>query len=741
MKYLCRFIVSLLVMVQVLPALAQDQRPKVGLALSGGGAKGAAHIGVLKVLEAYQIPVDYVAGTSIGAFVGGMYALGYSATEIEAIMMGTDWAEGYSDTIPRQDLSYRDKQFRDQYNIPINVGYSDGEVKVPNGLLQGQTMSILLRNATNLVPEYTSFSDMAIPYRAVATDLVTSDVFVLSRGSVVAAMQASATVPGALQPAEVDGHLLVDGGIANNMPVDVVKAMGADIVIAVDIGSALVGKNQLDSTVAVLNQLSTMLTNASTERQKALLTDRDILIRPDVGQMSTTDFTIMPQVLPMGITAALAEHRKLMTLSVSDEDYQQYLQQKLQRRAQWQRDLKLPLVRVVLENHSRVSDTLILDTLGLTQGQVVDKSMLDAGIERVYALNHFERVNAEFRDTPSGRELVMVTRAKSWGPDYFKLGLNWEDDFTQNSTITLDMAYTLTDITQNGGQWHNELRLGSEKLIGTQFYQPLESEQLFYTQATAEYAINNWELYEDNVRIAKFDKLSFELFAGLGYNYATAGQLELGVLSEWGEIKNESLQRETFHYNSWGGYLSLGYDTLDSISFPTSGNRFNMNVYWRRDELSGDLVDKSSDVSLQIDGDWKGAVSVNSHAFVGKLAFSTISKDGVYSVHQSELGGFLNLSGYNKNALLGPHMLFGAMIYQYDLGRDALGMTEFPLYLGVSLEAGNVWQLAEQIKLNDLIYASSLYLGTDTVLGPAALGIGLADTGDKAFYLFLGKNF
>lgn len=726
----------------VAPAGAsEDDRPKIGLVLSGGGAKGAAHVGVLKVLEAYHIPVDYVAGTSIGAFVGGMYALGYSSTEIETIMMTTDWANGYSDTIPRQDLNYRDKQFRDQYNIPINIGYSDDEVKVPSGLLQGQTMSMLLRNATNLVPEYTSFNDMAIPFRAVATDLVTSNAFVLSKGSVVVAMQASATVPGALQPAEVEGTLLVDGGIANNMPVDVVKAMGADIIIAVDIGSALVGKDQLNSTVAVLNQLSTMLTNASTERQKALLTDKDILIRPDVGEMSTTDFAIMPKALPLGIDAALAFHQQLEALSVSDEEFLAYEQRKYERRGLWQGELKLPLARVVLENHSRVSDTLILDTLGLEKGEVVDRASLDAGIERVYALNQFERVNAEFRDTPTGRELVMVTRAKSWGPDYFQLGLNWEDDFTLDSTITLDMAYTLTDITDNGGEWHNELRLGSEKLISTQFYQPLDADQLFYVQSTARYEINDWDIYDGNNRVAELDKSSFQLLGGLGYNYTNSGRIEMGLIGEWGEISNKSLLTDDFSYQSWGGYFKFGYDTLDSISFPTQGSRFNVNLYWRNDEYPAFIAQDAYEGSLQIEADWKGAVSVGSHGLVGKVSFATVNKDGLFSVHLSELGGFLNLSGFHRNALVGPHKLFGAIMYQYDLGRDALGMTEFPLYLGASLEAGNIWELSDQIAVNDLIYASSLYLGTDTDLGPAALGVGVTDTGDKAFYLFLGKNF
>ncbi|MGS0724271.1 patatin-like phospholipase family protein, partial [Shewanella sp. 30m-9] len=212
--------------------------------------KGAAHIGVLKVLEKYHIPVDYIAGTSIGAYVAGMYALGYNADQIEEIMLSGEWSKGYSDTIPRDKLSYRDKQQRDQFNIPLTVGYNNNSLTSPSGLLRGQSMSQLLRHSTGLVEQFGDFDELAIPYRAVATDLATSEAVVLSSGSVVQAMQASATVPGALQPALINGRLLVDGGIANNMPIDVVKAMGADIIIAVDIGSALTKQENLDSTIA-----------------------------------------------------------------------------------------------------------------------------------------------------------------------------------------------------------------------------------------------------------------------------------------------------------------------------------------------------------------------------------------------------------------------------------------------------------------------------------------------------------
>lgn len=721
-------------------ALADDARPKVGLVLSGGGAKGAAHVAVLKVLEEQRIPVDFVAGTSIGAYVGGMYALGYSASEIEAIMMGENWSDGYSDTIPREALSYRDKQHRDRFNIPINVGYSDKEVKMPNGLLRGQTMSILLQRSTDLVHKFNSFDQLAIPYRAVATDLETSLPVVMDHGSLVDAMQASATVPGALQAAQYNGKMVVDGGIANNMPVDVVKAMGADIVIAVDIGSSLVKRDQLASTVAVLNQLSTMLTNASTERQKQLLTEQDILIRPEVGELSTTDFTIMPEAYRLGGDAIASQLDKLKSLSISPAAYLAYQAKKDAQRLSWNANIRQPVVALRFENNSKVSTKLLHETLGIKVGDVVDKKTLEQGISNIYALDKFERVNAEFIDTDAGRILVLNTQAKSWGPNYFQLGFSWEDDFTLDSVVSLDVAYTLTDLTQYGGEWRNELRLGFEKLLSSEFYLPLDSDQRYFARTELSYERKDWDFYQENNRVLQLSQTNYRADLGIGFNYVNQGAIELGLTVEQGYLENVALF-DDLDYNSYGGYLKFGFDDLDSINFPTSGNRLELNVFYRKDESPQQLSSNPSEISFQFEGSWRGALSVNNHAFVGIASFATVDNDDQFSVHVSELGGFLNLSGYHKNALVGPHKVFGAFVYQYDLGRDMLGMTDYPLYLGASIEAGNVWLARDEVNFGELLYGGSLYFGTDTSMGPAAFGFGWADDGEKSVFLFLGKNW
>lgn len=735
-----QLLASIILCLCMTPSMAAE-RLKIGVVLSGGGAKGAAHVGVLKILEEHNIPVDYIAGTSIGAYVAGMYSLGYSASEVEAIMMGVDWDSGYSDTIPRNILSYRDKQLRDRYNIPLNIGYNEGQVRAPSGLLRGQTMSQLLRQSTDLVQQFGNFDDLAIPYRAVATDLETSLPVVISHGSMVKAMQASATVPGALQPAQIEGKLLVDGGIANNMPVDVVKAMGADIIIAVDIGSPLVKKDKLDSTIAVLDQLSNFLTNASTEKQKLLLTDKDVLIRPAIDALSTTDFTIMPLALTLGKEAANGQLDKLSSMSVSPEEYAAYVEAKKAKGKLLMADVRHSVNEIVFDNQSKVSLNLLTETLNIKPGQAVSKDELNEALKRIYSLNKFERVDAEFVEGEDGRVLTVTTKAKSWGPNYFQLGFNWEDDFNSESAISFDMAYTMTDLTFNGGEWRNEIKLGMEKLFATEFYQPLDRDQQFFSRARYQYDTRNWDLYDNNNRLLTFDKKTHTIELGIGYNYTSQGTIELGLVAEKGAIINDAWLSRDLDFGSYGAYFRFGYDSLDSISFPTSGNRVTLNVYVRNEDFDDIIDDNQNQYSVQIEADWKGALSVGNHAFVGKASISTNDNDGMNTLHLSELGGFLNLSGYHKDSLTGAHKVFGAFVYQYDLGRDALGMTDYPLYLGWSLEAGNVWDERSEVTLTDLIYASSLYIGTDTSMGPAAIGFGITDLGDKSFYLFVGKNF
>lgn len=724
-------------------------RPKIGLVLSGGGAKGAAHIGVLKVLEANNVPIDYIVGTSIGSYIGAWYALGYSPSQVEDIMLNTYWNKGFSDFIPRENLLYEDKQLRDKYNLTFRLGYSDGKLKMPTGLFLGQSAQQLLKLSTDAVGLFDSFDDLAIPYRAVAADISTSEVVVLSSGSITQAMKASSAVPGALEPVEIDGRLLVDGMIANNMPVDVVRAMGADIIIAVDIGSSLLAKDQINSTVDILGQLSTILTINTTNHQKSLLKEGDILIRPDIDDLNPTDFSILDIALEKGKKAALEHLTQIRELSVTNKEFAQYRFAKKQKSSAWMLPIFHPVINIEYDNQSMVELSIIKKHFSIATGDVVSKELLEEAIDRVYALNRFDYVNAEFVDSEEGRTVVLTTKAKSWGPNYLHFGFDWQGDLSKTSMVSLDFSYLLTDITKNGGQWKNALSIGWESVISTEFYQPLNKQQNVFSRIRAQYKEDKFaenKFDEDQLRPELRNRFA-ELRLGVGYHYHDYGVSEVGFVGEIGTVRFNKAFYDELDYDSLGAYLSFGYDTLNSINFPTQGNKVLFEAYLRKDNYQHNQFENNDDTSLELKLDWRGALGLGHHTFVGIGSLATVISDNDFSLRYSELGGFLNLSGYQKDALIGAHKLFGAVVYQYDLGRELPGGTGLPLYLGTSLETGNVWGLKESISIDELVTSGSIYLGTDTAFGPAVIGVGYAtsfgyyEDDETTVFFSLGKNW
>lgn len=720
--------------------LHAQPRAKIGLVFSGGGAKGAAHIGVLKIIEKNKIPIDYVAGTSIGAYVGGLYALGYSVDEIEHIMLNIPWDDSYSDMIPRSLLSFEHKELRDLYNIPIRVGVADGQIKFPNGVLLGQSAGNLLKLSTDVVSTFQHFDHLAIPYRAIAADLATAKVVVLDKGSITAAMRASATVPGAVNPVNIDGQLLVDGGIVNNMPIDVVKAMGADIVIAVDIGSSLLSKDNIKGTFDVIDQLSTILTNNTTIAQKKYISTDDILIRPDIDSLSTTDFSIMGLALERGTQAALRVEKDLENLRVSDIEYARFQEQKKQKSLAWFRPFSKPIIEIEYQNDSSVSTSVIQEKFAVKLGSILNKTQLQLAINRVYAIDEFEQVDAEFVDLPQGRKLILITRAKSWGPNYFKFGFNLESDFANGSVVDLDFAFIQNEMTRFGGTWKNEIKLGWESMLASEFYLPLEEQQHYFVRARVQYAHDKWASTKDRSEIInKF----FSTKAGVGFNYHNDGAIEFGFIGEKGKIGFEDGTQTSLDHDSVGGYFSFDYDSLNSMNFPTEGNKVSINLAWQKDsyQASESQGIAPKDKSLAITFDWRGAYNFSNHTIMGIASFATVNNDTDFTVHITELGGFLNLSGYQKDELIGAHKGLLALVYQYDLGRELFGKSSLPLYVGFSVEEGKVWDISESINLDDLIHSGSLYLGTDTDFGPAVFGIGFASEGESTLFLSLGKSF
>ena len=739
------FTVLLLTAASVLQSV-QAERPKIGLALSGGGAKGSAHIAVLEILEQNNIPVDYVAGTSIGAYVGGLYALGYNAAEIKEIMFSVGLDRGTSDSIDRDKLPYRHKRHLDKFNVGLEAGYRDREIRIPWGVLYGQSMSAAYRRSVGNIPNFDSFDDLAIPFRAVATNLADSSAVILDHGDLLRALKASAAVPGALVPVEIEGKLLVDGGMAENLPITQVRNMGADIVIAVDISSSLNAAKDIGNALGVLNQITNFLTVQNLEEQKERLGAGDIYIRPPVAQLSTSDFSDLGPAYDAGTAAAQQQLQALRELSIDADEYEQYQRQKRQKLIELKRRGNLLIVAIILDNQSDFNDEFLLHTLGLQPGYPISTGQILIAIDRLYSLDHFERVEAVFEDREEGRVLIVEVVKKSWGPNYLEFGIGWEDDFTLESEITIDFGFTIGNITDNNGEWRNELSIGTDKNFRSELYLPIDQIQRFYQTTLFEYDRQELDLFVDNDLAFSLEQTSYRIDLGLGYKIGTSTVVETGLIFERGRFENDLFLDEDIKYKSPGVFLRFGYDSLDRISFPTRGNRLTIAVIDRHEDLDGapNAGTTSQDDnyrSIQYLLDWKGATSQGNHGVIGNASLAYVDSEIDDSVHYVQLGGFLNLSGYFKNALVGNHKAFAALAYQYNLGRSLFGLSKFPIYAGASVEAGNVWTAADSISSDDLISAGSVYLSTDSQLGPIALAYGFNDDDQNSYYFYLGKNF
>lgn len=726
---------------------ATHARPKIGLALGGGGAKGSAHIGVLRVLEEHRIPVDYIAGTSIGSVVGGMYATGMTVDEIQKVMLETSWGNGYSDRIPRNSLPWRIKQQNDQFNIPLELGVRDERLKIPSGILYGQESTKLLREAVGEHPNFKSFDQLVIPFRAVATDLASYKMVVIDGGSLIAAMRASSNVPGVLAPEELGGLLLVDGGITRNLPVDVVRDMGADIIIAVDIGSGLKSKEGLDSTFAVIEQLSAFLTTSNSEAQKQELLRDDILIEPDIDELSTTDWGDLEEALYEGEVAARSHSQELIGLGLNQGAFDDYLSQIQKGRKELLLRAEKPVSKLQLVKKTPVSDELLLEKLGLDLGEEMSAQQINDAVDRLYSMGEFQRVDASTELVGDDKVLRVAVEEKAWGPNFLHFGIGWEDDLDNNSDLNFDLAYTVGNIGDYGGEWRSELKMGSRRSIKTQLYLPMESKRTFYSVSEYSFSSFEWDVYVENTPLMPIDQQYHSLSQGVGYNYTQEGFSEVGFVVDVGEFSDPVLLGGTINYFTRGAYLKFGYDTLDSINFPTQGTYFTFNSFLRSEDVDDHVViskqeGKNQILSLVLDMNWKGALKFGHHGIVAKASYSeAFTRHGNESIYISYLGGFLNLSGYHKDALAGAKKAFAAGMYQFDLGKSLLHLEQFPLYLGLSFEAGNVWQQNESVDYNDLIFSSSTYVGTDTSLGPMALGYGRTNNNEHAFYFYMGKSF
>jgi NTE family protein len=718
-------------LVLTLPVFAE--RPKIGLALSGGGARGAAHIGVLRVLEEQRIPIDCIAGTSMGAIIGGLYATGHGVDALERIITETDWEDALNDETPRQDRSFRRKRDDDTYLIKNKPGVSDDfALQFPSGLIQGQKVDLLLERLTLPVASITDFDEFRIPYRAVAADIATGEEVVIGTGSLATAIRASMSIPGGFAPVRLDGRMLVDGGVANNLPVSVVRDLCADIVIAVDISTPLAKPEELNSVFSIASQLTAFLTRRNTERQIASLDPDDVLIVPDLSGIDTLDFSVAIDAVPRGRDATQSLVNKLRPWSLDEAAYAAYRAQRPEGIAQRQEPV-VAFVRFVNDSDlsTEVIESYVSHGKQALIGRPIDLDRIEKEISRLYGLELFESITYDVVEENGQHGIEVQLRERSWGPNYLQGGVDWANDPDGDGLFNLGLLYKRTLINPLNGELRVALQIGDEPGLAAEIYQPLDPGQRWFIDARGFLSNRNARLFSGNDELANFRISSFGIEAGAGYNIGDWGRLRLGLGRASGDIElriGEPLLYPDRDYDLALLSASFQVDTLDNLAFPREGVLGGLEWIGSRESLGSDSDYDQLKAGVGTSYSW-GRNTLSPFAYY----YTTLDDEGALESF-FRAGGFMDLSGFQTNQLIGQH--YGLLGLAY--WRRLTDFNLFRAHAGFSVESGNVWQVENDV-FDDMLLAGSVFIGAETPLGPLYLAFGAAEGNNQTFYLSLGS--
>lgn len=718
---------------------AQPGHDCIGLVLGGGGARGAAHIGVLEVLEREHIPICVISGTSMGAIVGSMYAVGYTPEEMRKVLGGLDWKALFDDNPPRPDLPMRRKNDDFRYLLNFEIGFHDGQVVMPTGLIQGQKLQLLLRRL--LLPAWNidDFDHLQIPFNAVAANLGNGQPVVLDHGNLALAVRASMSVPGAFAPVHYDGQLLVDGGILDNVPVDVARHMGATRLIVVNVGTPLAAADTMTNPFAVMNQMLGVATLESTQRQLRSLGPNDLLITPKLGNISAASFGDAAQAIRIGKQAAEAMLPELQRFS---EPPAQWAAWRAAHRRQAFDPGLVAFVRVV--DASPRDTRVIAKHMAADVGKPLDIPGLEKQISDLYGNGDYATIGWQPVARNGQHGIEITPEDKAWGPLFGKFGFQLGDDFAGRANYALSLETTATNLNDSGARWTNGIWLGQVNGVYSRWFQPVGDFDRGYLMPDLGIRSETVPLFDGTKQIADYRFHYSHVGVEAGWTPTPAWNVALRMAR--GHDRANVMIGPRFIFpnlsTDWSS-LRLGatWDTLDNADFPTHGGRVHVEYEAYRRFLGGAVNGNVARLTADWAVNWgygpfkrytvllgaRASTSTGSEAFMGSLEPLDF------------LGGFLDLSGHAERSVIGDQSALGRAVMYRRMGGSLRDIFGVPLYLGTSLEAGNVWNDRKDVDFGNLIYSGSVFGGIDTALGPLFLGFGHASDGANSWYLTFGS--
>ena len=706
-----------------------DTRPRIGLVLGGGGARGFAHVSVLKELERLRVPVDCIAGTSMGALVGGLYASGLSAADIEREMRALDWPRMFNDRLDRPERTFRRKRDDDLALVPAKPGIGNEGLKIAPGVLSGERVLLLLERLTQPVAVRSDFNKMPIPFRAVATDLNTGQAVVLGSGNLALAMRASMSIPGIFKPVVVDKRVLVDGGLANQVPVDVVRDMGADVVIAVDVGTPLVALDEGASLFAIVDQISGFMTVGSARSQVETLGPNDFLILPPLGnQVSTSAFEKIDLAMKIGEQGMDAIRPRLAALGVARGDFREVVA------ARPAPSTEVPVIDFVrLDNRSRYSDEFLLSRIDIAPGKPLDTALLEQNLERIYGLDTLDLATYDLIEEDGKTGIVVTVVPHSYGPNYLESGLSLYSDFQGDFFVNLRLGVLRAPVNAAGGELRGLLQIGDEPGLLLDYYQPLGIDSDWFANASLGYESPKFGLFDAaGERLANYRAPSWGGELVLGREFGNYGAATLGVRRRSGkaELDVGDPVFDGLSYRIGEAELGLTFDRIDSSYIPRAGTLATLSHVVSRPDLGADVAFEQTNLDLL------HARAIGKHSgFVG-LRYHVSSDDPVPIQSLFLIGGLTRFAGYRPTERAVPNYAVAYGGYTYELGR----VLSRSAVLGGTLEYGRIWYAGQDLDDGERELHGSLYFGFDSWLGPLQLGYGLREGGSGIFLLELGRK-
>jgi NTE family protein len=713
---------------QTAPVAAPATAPRIGLALSGGGARGIAHVGVLKVLEELRVPIHCVTGTSMGAIVGGTFAAGTPPREMEKIVLAADWDSIFRDKPPRDEIAVRRKFDDYKTLIKPEFGVKDGGLALPKGVIAGVSIESFFRVLATPSFGVTDFGKLPIPFRAMATDIETGESIVLDHGSVAQAMRASMSVPGAMSPVEIDGRLLVDGGIANNLPIDEARKLCADVVIAVNISTPPLKRQDITSALTVAAQLINFLGKQTVDEQLKSLGSKDVLIAPDLGDISAATFERSADAVRIGEQATRALADKLGRYSLPPERYAAL------RRTQVAEGKALGTVdEIRVEGLERQNPEVVRALVESKPGEPLSEDKVGADLRRIYGRGGFESISYHISGDTGPRAMVITPKESSWGPDYLRFGLGLASDFQGDNQFNVLVQYRSTWLNRLGGEWLTEAQIGQTTHLYTEFYQPVSESGRWFVAPSVKIGQVTRGVFAGDDKVADY-------LVGIGQVTLDAG----AVLGTWGQLRGGALWSRvnarvdtgspvlpTVRETTAGLRVGLFVDQLDHAWFPTHGYSVLGTAYAAMTSL-GSAFDYQ-----RLEGAVRGGESWGPHTLGYYVGGGTDLGSDMPAYESFTLGGPMRLSGYRVNQFAGRKFGYGRLMY-YNRILPLPDLLGAGVFVGAAAEVGWIGDRFDGLPSPGTLWSGSLFLGADTFVGPAYLGVGLGTSGNWSLYMLLG---